>query len=129
LIRKNVGAPTFVMATLATPQRPSTRKDVSSPQGPLVSLSGLVLPHPPELFVWLKQKWADLFQADFEVVLYDLTSSYFEGEMEGNPQAKRGYSRDGQPDCQQVIEIAIRRQTPELTQQAVWEKLATISND
>jgi hypothetical protein len=35
-----------------------------------------------ELFVWLRQKWADLFQADFEVLLYDLTSTYFEGEME-----------------------------------------------
>ena len=43
----------------------------------------------------MKQKWADLFQADFEVLLYDLTSTYFEGEMEQNPKAKRGYSRDG----------------------------------
>jgi hypothetical protein len=39
--------------------------------------------------VWLKQKWADLFAADFEVLLYDLTSTYFEGEMEQNPKAKR----------------------------------------
>ena len=38
-----------------------------------------VLPHKQELFVWLKQKWADLFHADFEVLLYDLTSTYFEG--------------------------------------------------
>ncbi len=43
-----------------------------------------VLKHKPELFIWLKQKWADLFQADFEVLLYDLTSTYFEGEMEQN---------------------------------------------
>jgi hypothetical protein len=35
-----------------------------------------------ELFVYLKQKWADLFGADFEVLLYDLTSTYFEGEMD-----------------------------------------------
>src|SRR2546426_2412621 len=62
-----------------------------------------VLPHKQELFVWLKQKWADLFQADFEVLLYDLTSTYFEGEMERNPKAKRGYSRDGRPDCLQVV--------------------------
>lgn len=62
-----------------------------------------VLPHKRELFVWLKQKWADLFQADFEVLLYDLTSTYFEGEMVENPKAKRGYSRDGRPDCLQVV--------------------------
>src|SRR5215467_9244890 len=62
-----------------------------------------VLEHKQELFVWLKQKWADLFHADFEVLLYDLTSTYFEGEMEQNPKAKRGYSRDGRPDCLQVV--------------------------
>jgi len=62
-----------------------------------------ILEHKQELFVWLKQKWADLFQADFEVLLYDLTSTYFEGEMEENPKAKHGYSRDGRPDCLQVV--------------------------
>jgi len=51
----------------------------------------------------LRQKWADLFHADFEVLLYDLTSTYFEGAMERNPKAKRGYSRDGRPDCLQVV--------------------------
>lgn len=62
-----------------------------------------VLPHKQDLFVWLKQKWADLFQADFEVLLYDLTSTYFEGAMEEDPQAQRGYSRDHRPDCLQVV--------------------------
>ena len=62
-----------------------------------------VLEHKQELFVFLKQKWADLFSADFEVLLYDLTSTYFEGEMEQNPKAKRGYSRDGRPDCLQLV--------------------------
>src|SRR5580693_4025872 len=62
-----------------------------------------VLEHKQELFVWLKQKWGDLFHADFEVLLYDLTSTYFEGEMEENPKAKRGYSRDGRPDCVQLV--------------------------
>jgi len=62
-----------------------------------------VLEHKQELFVWLKQKWAELFAADFEVLLYDLTSTYFEGEMEENPKAKRGYSRDSRPDCLQVV--------------------------
>jgi transposase len=62
-----------------------------------------VLEHKQELFVYLKQKWADLFGADFEVLLYDLTSTYFEGEMEHNPKARRGYSRDGRPDCLQLV--------------------------
>jgi len=62
-----------------------------------------VLEHRQELFAWLQQKWTDLFQADFEVLLYDLTSTYFEGEMEANPKAQRGYSRDGRPDCLQVV--------------------------
>jgi transposase len=62
-----------------------------------------VLKHKQELFQWLRQKWSDLFQADFEVLLYDLTSTYFEGEMEQNPKARRGYSRDGRPDCLQVV--------------------------
>jgi transposase len=62
-----------------------------------------ILAHKQELFIWLKQKWADLFRADFEVLLYDLTSTYFEGAMEQNPKAKRGYSRDGRPDCLQLV--------------------------
>jgi transposase len=61
-----------------------------------------VLEHKQELFAWLKQEWADLFHADFEVLLYDLTISYFEGEMEQNPKAKRGYSRDKRSDCLQL---------------------------
>ena len=62
-----------------------------------------VLAHKQDLFLWLRQKWADLFQADFEVLLYDLTSTYFEGDRERNPKAKRGYSRDGRPDCVQLV--------------------------
>jgi transposase len=62
-----------------------------------------ILEHKIDLFVWLRQKWAELFAADFEVLLYDLTSTYFEGEMEGNEKARRGYSRDHRPDCLQVV--------------------------
>jgi len=62
-----------------------------------------ILAHKQELFVWLKQKWADLFHADFEVLLYDLTSTYFGAPGEANPKAKHGYSRDGRPDCLQVV--------------------------
>jgi len=62
-----------------------------------------ILEHKQDVFTYLRKKWADLFEADFEVLLYDLTSTYFEGEMEQNPKAKRGYSRDGRPDCLQVV--------------------------
>jgi transposase len=62
-----------------------------------------VLEHKQELFLWLRQKWADLFQADFEVLLYDLTSTYFEGAMEENSKAKYGHSRDKRTDCLQVV--------------------------
>ena len=44
-----------------------------------------------------------LFQLDDTLYLYDLTSTYFEGKAESNPQAKRGYSRDKRPDCKQVL--------------------------
>jgi len=62
-----------------------------------------LLEHKQDLFVWLRQKWADLFRADFEVLLYDLTSTYFEGDMEQNAKARRGYSRDGRSDCAQLV--------------------------
>jgi hypothetical protein len=45
-----------------------------------------ILKHKQELFIWLKQKWADLFHADFEVLLYDLTSTYFEGRWSRIPK-------------------------------------------
>src|SRR5712672_3499086 len=63
----------------------------------------LVVEHKQDLFLRLRQKWADLFQADFEVLLYDLTSTYFEGAMEQNPKAKYGHSRDQRTDCLQVV--------------------------
>ena len=62
-----------------------------------------IVEHQKDLFVFLKQKWQDLFNAEFDVLLYDLTSTYFEGEAEQVPKAKRGYSRDHRPDCKQVV--------------------------
>jgi transposase len=62
-----------------------------------------VLEHKPALFQHLQQRWKNLFEVSFDVLLYDLTSTYVEGEAEQNPKAKRGYSRDGRPDCKQVI--------------------------
>jgi transposase len=62
-----------------------------------------ILEHKQALFVHLQQRWKNLFDTQFDVLLYDLTSTYVEGEAEQNPKAKRGYSRDGRPDCKQVI--------------------------
>jgi transposase len=62
-----------------------------------------VLEHKQALFQHLQQRWQNLFDVSFDVLLYDLTSTYVEGEAELNPKAKRGYSRDGRPDCKQVI--------------------------
>lgn len=65
----------------------------------------LVLTHKVDLFTHLRQRWADLFGAKFEVLLYDLTSTYFESEPpfpEGDKR-KYGYSRDKRSDCVQVV--------------------------
>lgn len=62
-----------------------------------------LLEHKQELFVFLRQRWQDLFEAQFDVLLYDLTSTYLEGEAEEIPKAKRGYSRDGRPGCLQLV--------------------------
>lgn len=62
-----------------------------------------LLEHKQALFEHLRQRWQDLFATTFDVLFYDLTSTYFEGEAEQIPRAKRGYSRDHRPDCLQVI--------------------------
>ncbi len=51
----------------------------------------------------LAEREKTMFDLDDTVYLYDLTSTYFEGQANGNPQAKRGYSRDKRPDCKQVV--------------------------
>lgn len=63
----------------------------------------LLEPHRIEVFRHLQARWVDLFSATFDVLLYDLTSTYFEGLCEEIPKAKHGYSRDGRPDCRQVV--------------------------
>jgi transposase len=62
-----------------------------------------LLKHKQELFQHLRERWQDLFAAHFDILFYDLTSTYFEGEAEEIPKAKRGYSRDHRPDCLQVV--------------------------
>jgi hypothetical protein len=65
------------------------------------SLDALV-PHKAALQVHLKSRLGELFNLDYDLILYDVTSTYFEGLAEGNPMAKRGYSRDHRGDCKQV---------------------------
>ncbi|SIO49550.1 Transposase [Bradyrhizobium erythrophlei] len=55
-----------------------------------------------ELEAHLSQRCGELFAIQNDVLLYDVTSTYFEGQVEANPQAQRGYSRDHRPDCKQV---------------------------
>src|SRR6201997_167143 len=61
-----------------------------------------LLEHKAELEAHLSKRCGELFTVQNEVLLYDVTSTYFEGQAEGNPQAQRGYSRDHRPDCKQV---------------------------
>jgi transposase len=61
-----------------------------------------LLAHKATLEAHLSKRCGELFAVQNEVLLYDVTSTYFEGQAEGNPQAQRGYSRDHRPDCKQV---------------------------
>jgi transposase len=62
-----------------------------------------ILPHKTKLEQHLKQRYGELFGTEFDVLLYDLTSSYVEGAAEKNPMMRRGYSRDHRPDCEQMV--------------------------
>ncbi len=62
-----------------------------------------ILEHKEDLCKHLKSKWEDMFGIEFDVLLYDLTSTYFEGLCEQNPKARFGYSRDKRSDCRQVV--------------------------
>jgi len=62
-----------------------------------------ILPHKTKLERHLKQRYGELFEAEFDVLLYDLTSTYVEGAAEKNPMIRRGYSRDHRPDCEQMV--------------------------
>jgi transposase len=62
----------------------------------------VLLSYKDDLCGHLQRRYGELFGATFDFLFYDITSTYFEGGAEGNPQARRGYSRDGRPDCPQV---------------------------
>src|SRR6202162_317809 len=70
-----------------------------------------ILAHKTKLEQHLKQRYGELFGAEFDVLLYDLTSTYVEGAAEKNPMMGRGYSRDHRPDCEQmVIALIVNRE-------------------
>ncbi len=69
-----------------------------------------VVPHKAAIEEHLVRQGRDLFGFDNDLLLYDLTSTYFEGRLAGNPKAQRGYSRDHRPDCKQLcIGLVVNR--------------------
>ncbi len=62
-----------------------------------------LLVHKEDFFAALKARWQTLFKARFDVLLYDLTSTYFESDPPGDGKRQFGYSRDKRPDCVQVV--------------------------
>jgi len=62
-----------------------------------------ILLHKTKLERHLKERYGELFGAEFDLLLYDLTSTYVEGAAEQNPMMRRGYSRDHRPDCEQMV--------------------------
>ena len=62
-----------------------------------------LLAHKRPLFSYLQERWRTVFDVRFDVLLYDLTSTYFESEPAAHGKRKHGYSRDKRPDCVQVV--------------------------
>jgi len=69
-----------------------------------------LLVHKEALEVHLKERLGELFELEYDLLLYDVTSTYFEGQAKGNPLAQRGHSRDRRADCKQVcIALVVTR--------------------
>jgi hypothetical protein len=65
-------------------------------------IGSTILPHKDELCSHLQTRYGELFGTTFDFLFYDITSTYFEGTAVGNPQARRGHSRDNRSDCPEV---------------------------
>ena len=72
-------------------------------EDPLYKVLDKLYPHRAAIEAALAERERSLFNLDITIYLYDLTSTYFEGQCARNPKAKRGYSRDHRPDCKQVV--------------------------
>jgi transposase len=69
-----------------------------------------LLPHKQKLEAFLKHQLGELFELEYDLLLYDVTSTYFEGQAKANPKAQFGYSRDKRSDCRQVcIALVVSR--------------------
>jgi len=70
-----------------------------------------ILPHKGAVEQHIRARLGELFDIEYDLLLYDVTSTYFEGEAAGNSLAARGHSRDHRPDCKQVcIALVVTRQ-------------------
>jgi len=87
----------------------SAMRDLLGRTGEMIELQSLyrcldrILPQKREMFSFLSERWRDLFQVGYEVLLYDLTSTYFECDPPERGKRRHGYSRDKRPDCVQVV--------------------------
>lgn len=68
-----------------------------------------ILPHKDALCEHLKTQWETMFDLEYDILLYDLTSTYFEGMCQGIPKAKFGHSKDRRSDCRQIYKEMIYR--------------------
>jgi len=87
----------------------SAMRDLLGRTGDALELQSLyrcldkLVEHKRGLFSFLTERWRDLFEVGYEVLLYDLTSTYFECDPPGHGKRRHGYSRDKRPDCVQVV--------------------------
>ena len=87
----------------------NARADLLGRSGEAIELQSLyrcqdkLLAHRAARFRFLRERWQDRFHAEFEVLLYDLTSTYFEWDPPASGKRRLGYSRDKRPDCVQVL--------------------------
>lgn len=126
-IRWGVMAQVLVLARLAAPSSELEIAERWYPQSALPDLLGVptakvnddrlyraldaLLPRKDDLEQYLKGRLGELFELQYDLLLYDVTSTFFEGRAQANPQAQRGYSRDSRPDCKQVcIALVVSRE-------------------
>ena len=119
-------AMTSVLCRLCEPSSELRIAEVLYERSPLADLLGIpvdhvnddrlyrtldqLLPHKEAFEKHLRERIGQLFDVEYDLLLYDVTSTFFEGTCSGNPQAQLGYSRDQRPDCKQVnIALVVTR--------------------
>src|SRR3989449_1635711 len=108
LVLARLSEPSSELHIAETWYRSTALEDLLALPAPLVNDDRLyraldrLVPHKPALEQHLVVRLGELFALDYDLLLYDVTSIYFEGVAEANPLARRGHSRDHRPDCKQV---------------------------